>query len=48
MAEDSLGAKDFVASKNDWKKNRGFLMFGIVHLDSGLDLSLLTLRLRYS
>ncbi|ELZ16752.1 hypothetical protein C478_02622 [Natrinema thermotolerans DSM 11552] len=48
VAEDSLGAKDFVASKNDWKKNRGFSMFGIDHLDSVLDLSLLMSRLRYS
>jgi len=47
-AEDLLGAKDFVASKNDSKKNQGFLMFGIDHLDSVLDLSLLTSRLRYS
>jgi len=48
VAEDSLGAKDFVASKNDSKKNRGFPMFGIDHLDSVPDLSLLMSRLRYS
>jgi len=47
-AEDLLGVKDFGASKNDSKKNRGFLMFGIDHLDFVLDLSLLTSRLRYS